>query len=100
MSPTFVDGDDVVGNVCVWVGFACAGLEVRDGVVDWFAAEPAVAADAADVGAHAVLHGRVAFDHGHTSAVGVWVWSSADACSVVVLDVFAVCVEGEGGGGG
>ena len=60
----FVDGDDVVGDVCFGVWFACSGYEVWDVVVDGFAAESAVAPDAADVLAHAVLHCGVAPDHG------------------------------------
>lgn len=48
----FVERDVVVGHVGFWVGFACPWHEVRDGVVDGFAADVTGSASASYMLAH------------------------------------------------
>lgn len=96
VSSTFVDGDDVVCNVGVRVWLACSGYEVRDAVVDGFAAQSAVPPDAAYVRPHLVLHCSVALDHQSSSpgAAGSQQCASAQklACSSPQSQVWSVRV--------
>ena len=63
MLSAFVQWDVVVCDERFGVWCACTWQVVGKCVVDGLSAEVAVAADFADVVAHAVLHGAVASDH-------------------------------------